>query len=81
MRMSPALDELTEARIRIRICELKVLAAKTTIAVGEIGDLIHQSRSEPYANLVCALLIRRGLFPAALSQKRCGAPGEPLERR
>jgi hypothetical protein len=56
------LDELVEARIRVRICELKVLCAKTSIAAGEIDDLIRESRSEARANLTCALLMRRGLL-------------------
>jgi hypothetical protein len=56
------LDEVLEAKMAVRLCELKVLCAKTTVAVGAIGDLIYQSRKEPYINLVLRLLKQRGLL-------------------
>jgi hypothetical protein len=46
---------LIEAKMEIRLAELRVLAAATTVAVGEIADLIHQGRSGPRQSLARAL--------------------------
>jgi hypothetical protein len=69
--------ELLEARQRIRVAELKVLCARTSIATAEVIDLHRNRRSEEVASLVCALLIHRGIIVPMYEKRSSGSLERP----